>query len=381
MRKGTKRLYAAVFLVILFGFGGITLFNMWQRHHAGTAVNEQKDENISAFENDYNAVFAGKERLVDINGAAASAAGAEEMNGVIKLRNGQLTELHEKVSEETLAKEAENVKVLASFLEAQGIPFLYVSAPDKVSMYDDQLPEGVQDFSNENIDTFLHMLDERGVEYLDLREVLHDVDPDLYRFFYRTDHHWTTEAGFYAYCGICAKIQELSGISVDPKYTDINNYREDTYPGVLLGTWGQRTGEAFAGEPDDFSFICPGFETDVIRKYDWHEGTLEENFYYPDLINTDEPGLFYDLVLATVTDARNMSLHNGKRIMFLGDSFSRTVNPFFMISYEYFDYENCYNSSSLTAEMITETKPDIVVLMHSPWNNYGREESFQYDLK
>lgn len=56
---------------------------------------------------------------------------------------------------------------------------------------------------------------------------------------------------------------------------------------------------------------------------------LEENFYFPEYIDSDHPSDFYDQVLGTQLATRNMGEHNGKKMMLIGDSFSRTVNPFF----------------------------------------------------
>ena len=174
---------------------------------------------------------------------------------------------------------------------------------------------------------------------------------------------------------------ENTDISIAKKYLNRNSYYTRWYPRSFYGSWAQRTGSSFAGEPDDFSFLIPNFETKIIRAYDWNEARLEENFYFPEYIDSDHPSDFYDQVLGTQLATRNMGEHNGKKMMLIGDSFSRTVNPFFMLSFEYFDFEDGYSSSEITKQKIEDYQPDIIILIHSPWNNYGRKESFEYRVK
>ena len=56
---------------------------------------------------------------------------------------------------------------------------------------------------------------------------------------------------------------------------------------------------------------------------------LEENFYFSEYIDSDHLSDFYVQVLGIQLATRNMGEHNGKKMMLIGDSFSRTVNPFF----------------------------------------------------
>lgn len=42
-------------------------------------------------------------------------------------------------------------------------------------------------------------LRENGIETMDLRFLMHGDGIDPYNMFYRTDYHYTTEAGFYTF--------------------------------------------------------------------------------------------------------------------------------------------------------------------------------------
>ena len=54
---------------------------------------------------------------------------------------------------------------------------------------------------------------------------------------------------------------------------------------------------------------------------------------------------------------------------------------FSSLLFTYFEFVDGYESSSLTSKQIEEFAPDFILLLHSPMNNYGRKESFEYDLK
>lgn len=384
MEHKVYKFYSFLFLLVIFGIGGATLYNLYYTKVNNIAINEQPDESLTPFENDYNAAFIEKERIVNLHGALSEKVGSNSMNGVMKLPNGQLTIIDTIPSEdieEEIKREADNIGELAEYCRNHNIPFLYVIAPDKISMYDEDLPKDIHDYSNQNIDIFIEEANQIGFPYIDLRQEFYKVNPDLYTFFYRTDHHWTTEAGFLCYEIVSNWITEHTTIEIPTKYLNRNSYITRWYLDSFYGSWAQRTGYDFAGEPDDFCLLIPNFESKIIRSYDWNEARLEENFYFPEYIDSDTPSDFYDQVLGTQLASRNMGKHNSKKLMLIGDSFSRTVNPFFMLSFEYFDFVDCYHSKDFTSEQIETFNPDMIILIHSPWNNYGRKESFEFDLK
>lgn len=384
MEHKVYKFYSFLFLLVIFGIGGATLYNLYYTKVNNIAINEQPDESLTPFENDYNAAFIEKERIVNLHGALSEKVGSNSMNGVMKLPNGQLTIIDTIPSEdieEEIKREADNIGELAEYCRNHNIPFLYVIAPDKISMYDEDLPKDIHDYSNQNIDIFIEEANQIGFPYIDLRQEFYNVNPDLYTYFYRTDHHWTTEAGFLCYEIVSNWITEHTTIEIPTKYLNRNSYITRWYLDSFYGSWAQRTGYDFAGEPDDFCLLIPNFESKIIRSYDWNEARLEENFYFPEYIDSDTPSDFYDQVLGTQLASRNMGKHNSKKLMLIGDSFSRTVNPFFMLSFEYFDFVDCYHSKDFTSEQIETFNPDMIILIHSPWNNYGRKESFEFDLK
>ena len=89
---------------------------------------------------------------------------------VVKLDNGQLTFLSDRLSEADAAACASNLVGFAEFAEELGADFLYVQTPNKINKYDNQLPEGLEDFANSNADGLTEALREANVPVLDLRD-------------------------------------------------------------------------------------------------------------------------------------------------------------------------------------------------------------------
>ena len=145
----------------------------------------------------------------------------------------------------------------------------------KISKYDPQLPDGISDGHNASLDKLLDGLKQKEVEVLDLRAQMFMEGINQYDLFYKTDHHWTTEGGFYAYRKIAERIASDTGTDVDPMLLDIHHYQIDNYPQWHLGSRGQRTGALFAGI-DDYHLIYPAFETHIYNESDQSVKSLKD---------------------------------------------------------------------------------------------------------
>ncbi|MBR2991119.1 MAG: hypothetical protein IKF51_06635 [Solobacterium sp.] len=375
MKKFENKLMGIVFLILIFLLSVGTMVRVFHYRTSDEAINEQLPEDATT-EQEMNAVFYEKEEFIRLNGFMRRMLGQRMLNGVVRLNNGQLTYLHEAIEEEVLRQNADNITAFYRYVSGRGIPVFFAITPDKVSMYDDELPAGYTDYSNANIEIFLQRLQENGTPYIDLREELHKVDPDLYRFFYLTDHHWTTEGGFYAFCAL-ADAMRSAGIPIAEEITDVNNYTQEVHPDCQFGSWGQRVGRGFADE-EDFALWIPTYETHIMRRFDELRGTFSEVLYDRTVFDTNTDGLVYDGVLLNTTRFVNEGNSNGLRVLMIGDSMARTVNPYFVQAFREFYWGDAYHSEEITEAKINEINPDVIVLMISPWNNLGSEASFSY---
>lgn len=372
MKKIASIIYAAVFLLAIGGLGLASFVGLISYYDTGTVKNNEWTVELgSKLETDIATTFFGKTSFVNYNGALNRLLGHREMNGVVKLNNGYLFSPWDYEEEEKLQNNADKVIELKEYLDERGIELLYVIPPYASSKYDPQLPAGVSDYGNDTLDRFSAMLQEGGVELVDIRETMRDDGINAYDMMYRTDHHWTSRAGFYAYTKINAILMQKLDCEVDEQVMDFSNYSVTTYPRWHMGSFGQRTGAYFAGI-DDFELIEPMFDTYISNGTE--SGSYGEIVINKEALNNrDQTSRYtYDNVLGrSIGHFVNTQALNDKKLLVMTDSFGKAVNPFLILSYN----EVC----SLNPE-IGDYRPDAVIIMYY-LSNVINDKTYDFDFK
>ena len=401
--RAGERLCGILFLILVSLFcalGGVRLIRYYiydpVLNEAFTA--DAGDERESAL----IANLPGKDVFIDANGMMRRILGQREMNGVIRLTNEYLTDIHGAIPEETLKEEAEAVAHVQQVLSEYEIPFLYVATPIKVAsqgMTSDaeeateteterrvgaehsELPTGVVDEGNANLDRFLMCLAEDGVRVLDLRECIKEDGIDPYSLFYRTDHHWTTEGGFYAARKLIAWVQDVTGAAVPSDVTDPNAYDYTVYPQWHLGSNARRTGKLYAGV-DDFTMITPTFMTDLTNRVSGERGSYEEVVLdMSSLSERDLTASAYDrLFVHALEQMHNEKAENEVRVLLICDSFGAAVNPYLALAFSDTECMSAYAPGLLTRSYLEQNRPDVVILMQYSGLNLGIPSSFEFGL-
>lgn len=330
------------------------------------------ESKISAYAGD---LLVGYQTLVEVEKGYESAIGwnlraYEEYNGVIKLPDGQLTSLVQRM------EVSENVNALAeldSFCKEQDIDFLYVQAPYKISKFEDVSISGNTDFSNQNADDLLKGLEENGVGYYDLRDEIRKQNLDHHALFYRTDHHWKAETGLWAAGLLAQKLSEEYGIHIDHSLFAEENYNFVEYEDWFLGSRGKKVTLSQTA-PDDFSLIYPQFSTDLEFKipskgidvvgdfsviYDMEQ--VKKRDYY-----TLDPYSTYLYGNIPVALLHNLDIENGSKVLVIKDSFALCVAPFLALGVEYTDVLDLRHFDGSVRAYIAEAKPDIVIAFYNP---------------
>ncbi|MCR4657656.1 MAG: hypothetical protein K5770_15735 [Lachnospiraceae bacterium] len=375
-------LFTATFIILVILLGALSFLELMDFY-----INDLPDtvewtaELGSRFETDFASSFYRKPDFVGINGLMRNVLGEREMNRVIKLENGYLYQLSDPLDDETVMQSTESIIRTKDYFNERGIPFIFAIPPETSSKYDPQIPDGLYDYTNENLDKFASALRLGGVQLIDFRDELYSDGIDAYDMMYRTDHHWNTEMGFYAYLKFADVLEKELDCTIDPKVKDINNYTIETFPKWHLGSRGQRTGRFFGGI-DDFDLITPNFETHLLNLDDESEGE-----YRGMLINTTslrEKDLnrvmhdinnrsTYDMVLEqSEGDYLNYDSFNDKKILVLTDSFGKAVCPFLDISFKQVKWD----FGPVKSETVNEFEPDAVLMFYSLSTNYR----FEYRL-
>lgn len=319
-----------------------------------------------------------KEWFINLNGALSDAMGQKVCNEVIKLNNGMLSfEIQRADSDQV--ELAEDVVAFSDFLDAQGIPLLYVQTPTKMDAQETLLPSGVEIHENENADNLLRLLADAGLEPLDLRPALSSTPELIDANFFRTDHHWNFDGALAGFRMIVQELQRrLPGKIRDTSWTDPANWESHALEDWFLGSWGKRVGIYFGGTDDlvyytpkgdpmqNISCVLPAngeFQKPVYRRGGFSDAFIFENqfekrdyFYtnpYALYLNGDHP----------MVQVRNPDAPNPMRVLFINNSFALPLIPYFSTLFQEVDAIDPRHYTGSIPNYAQYTHPDAVIVI------------------
>jgi hypothetical protein len=294
---------------------------------------------------------------------------------IFDLGDGQLTEVVKKAA--VFPRYPYNVNTPAAalydlydFLESLGIDFLYVQSPHKISRNDTVI--GAPDFSAENTDELLRALSLRQIPCMDLRKNIEEENLDHRGLFYKTDHHWKTEAGLWAAKTIAEYLNEHKGFAVDLTVFDPERYRHDIFRNWHLGILGKKV-TLVQTKADDFTFIYPEFDTDLSLKIPDKRVDARGNFdifiehamldtrnYY--ILDAYGAYLYGNRPLINI---RNHKLSGGKKVLMIKDSFANVAAPFLSMGLENLDMMDARLFNGSVKTYIEKNRPDMVIVLYN----------------
>ncbi|NCE65141.1 hypothetical protein D1159_11280 [Pseudoflavonifractor sp. 524-17] len=309
----------------------------------------------------------------------------EDMNSsawVVKLDSGALTFASPADAPADVTPQAQATAGLKQTLDGLGIPLLFVTAPYKIQSGGSQLPPGLSDHYNGNADRLLERLEQNGVNTLDLRPAFAAGHEG---WFFRTDHHWTPQAAFFAWQNLVPVLERNYGIATPAYCTDQANYDQRVYENWFLGSQGKRTGSLYAGV-DDITQYLPRFDTDFTYTCPANgmdrRGPFGQSLLFPERVAEKDwfnanPYTLYsggDYGLATITNHRS---ENEKKILLIRESFSCALTPFLALSCSQLTTVDLrYFEGDLTST-IAQIDPDLVLILYSA-SSVRSEELFQF---
>ena len=265
-----------------------------------------------------------------------------------------------------------SINNFSQFLQTNNVSLLYISHPPKTSP---EIVYNFTDWSNKNIDALVAGLKNYGIPYIDLRENILTEDRDWHSLFYNTDHHWRAESGLWASKIIADKLNSEFGFDLDTSLLNLQNYNYKVYENWFLGSIGKKVGHYLA-KPDDFTLITPKFETkfDVWRTINSRFATKEENIPFDSVFIDFNPFIKKDFYNSNTYGAycfgdnlgfyHNKLNMNGKKILFLEDSNTNVIIPFFAIINEYIISWDLRHFDGSLETLIKKEMPDIVVISY-----------------
>lgn len=109
-----------------------------------------------------------------------------------------------------------NLKTIQEYVESKGSQFVLMIAPNKNSLYDENMPYYYQEGSETNLDILSEMLKEAGVSYLDLYELLDEQEEVLY---FKRDSHWNNKGAVLVYNAMMNRFEKSHETYLNVPYT------------------------------------------------------------------------------------------------------------------------------------------------------------------
>lgn len=336
---------------------------------------------IGKVENKYNDNLYKKMMFIEINGYFQKLLGKDIINDaeinrtVIKDNKGYL---HFNLTEKPIdiSYQSKNISNLNKFCNDNDIRFMYVQAPCKFTGEKGQLPGDINDYSNYIADNLLKELKKQNVPYLDLRDSMKENYLTYEEMFFRTDHHWTIESGFWAYTKLAKELNLKYGVEFDKTYLDEGNYDLKVIKNNFIGSQGKRTGKYYT-DIDDTRFYTPKFSTSLKTLLFNDQGNFinkREGDFYNSLINTDamESNNVYISKYESFLDSNNEThiinnkSTNDKKILFIKDSFARPVAGYMSLNFQETRLLDLRTYKGNTYKYIEEYNPDIIIMLYNP---------------
>ncbi len=269
-----KRIFAVVFLAVVCAFSAV---NVCHGRQALAAYLAEEEPDISGLTAVIEENLYGRMDFIETYGYVQRILGKRECNNFSYIRDekGFLHYASFFREEDTdLFACALRIKRMQDYVKAAGTKVLFVVPPAKYDADETEFITGMPvNDPGSIVDELIFYLNRLGVETLDLRRYMPNAALPYEETFFRTDHHWTIPAAFYAAAVLVEQIGERFGQDLDPEgyYTDGSAYTSETYEGGMLGSMGRKTGIGFA-DAENFTALRPKFAGKYTREYMTEDG-------------------------------------------------------------------------------------------------------------
>ena len=366
---------AALFLLIVFA---VFLLNIYE---TASHLRSGEDKGIRSIAADAESVDRIVYPFVNLNGAFQNIMqrdyiyDADPENDTIRKPSGYIVSIPSGYKEKDVSAAAERLKASSDWLAERNIPLIYVQAPSKMTVSDEPAMPGIPNHTYAKNKTFRSKAEKLGIEYISASDWLSGGGSDS--DFYKTDHHWTTEACYEVAAGICSYLNDKHGFEIAEDIFRRDSYIFDTHSKAFLGAEGRRTGIWYAGL-DDFTEIVPEFDTDFdVTIIDKEDGTSERKGPFEEAVMDKskdidhysfEDSAYYEYWGGDYgrIHVENNKLKDGKKVLIFKDSYGVPVTAFLTNAFSSMDIIDVryYNDDKSIKSIIEEEKPEAVIYIY-----------------
>lgn len=342
-----KRIFAAVFTAGLLSFSGYNLYLNGERLSKQLEkICAEKDYSTSETEEVMLENIPFKIELVEVYGLVQRMLLKDDYNDFeyIKDKKGFLNYAQfYSESDKDIFEYAKRVKALKDYASQYGTEVLFVITPSKYDRENSDFLSGMPiNDPEEDVNELMVYLNRMGVETLNLGEYFPLSELTYEESFFKTDHHWTVPASFFATKIIVEELNNRFDAGLDPDgyYLSEDTFEYKTYRGHMLGAMGRDTDVMYSGL-EDFTAMFPRYEGDFVRtyiatdrEYRTKEGTYSEAFLDYTVLEDDVDYYVdsqYSLYLDQIRDIEiieNRENPDGKSIFMIRDSYFGPVITF-----------------------------------------------------
>lgn len=305
---------------------------------------EELQEHISSFEQELEENFAYKMQFIECFGFVQKTLNKKEISNFtyIKDNTGSLHYASFYRDDDNNCFEyAMRVKRLKDYVSKYDTEVVFVVAPSKYVASDSRFSKDMPvNDPQVLVDETLFYMNRLGVDTIDLNLYFPNEEIPYEEAFFKTDHHWTAPAAFYATEILTDFLNEKYEYNLDcDKYLTKENYRKEVYKQGMLGSMGRATGFQYSGL-EDMTVLYPKFQMEIERTFIERKeksittkgdiiGTiiLPEKLIQEDIYSDSQYSVYLNSIYA-YEQIKNLSNPNGKKILMIRDSYFSPVITF-----------------------------------------------------
>lgn len=296
--------------------------------------------------------FPGRELWVGANAYLENAEGRGATEDIVRGTDDWLFTAPVSDDRETLW---DNMQAITTFAEKQSVPVTMMAVPSAGAVVSDKLPALHLPYPDAELLEEARRIAGNTLHWVDLyTDFCSAEQPE--RLYYRTDHHWTTEGAYRAYCLMMEELGQSSVPRDDFTVEQITDFYGTSYS--KSGLW--------LTEPDTLELWTDSDIQAVTTVYDANRAdpvTREGMFFREYLEDADKYPVFLSGNHARVHIETNAD--SGKRLLVIKDSYAHALAPFLAEEYSTIDLIDLrYFKQQTISSWLEENPADEILLVY-----------------